>query len=66
MDADFALGKRSGYVFQIHASPTGYTINAAPEVYNGTGRRNFYSDESGVIHENWGPEPATAASAEFR
>jgi hypothetical protein len=44
----------------------GYTITAVPEVYNSTGRRSFYSDEAGVIRQNWAPEPATATSPEFK
>ena len=65
ISAEFALGKRSGYIFQIQSSPTGYTVTAVPEVFNRTGRRTFYSDETGVIRENWDAEPATENSKEF-
>lgn len=61
-----ADGKKSGYSFTVAPSPTGYTINANPEVYNSTGRRTFYSDQSQVIHQNWGQEPATPSSPEFK
>jgi hypothetical protein len=37
-----------------------------PKVYNSTGRRTFYSDQTLVIRENWGPEPATAQSPEIK
>lgn len=63
---DFALGKKSGYVFQIQASPTGYAVTAIPEAYNSSGRRSFYSDQTTVIRENWGPEPATPTSKEIK
>jgi hypothetical protein len=31
-----------------------------------SGRRSFYSDQTGTIRENWGAEPATAASPEVK
>ena len=63
---DFALGKKSGYIFQVQASPTGYTVNANPEAYGSSGRRTFFSDQTTVIRENWGPEPATLTSKEIK
>ncbi len=62
---DFAQGKKSGFVFQIQATPTGYAVTAVPEAYNSSGRRSFYSDQTTVIRENWGPEPATLTSKEI-
>jgi hypothetical protein len=44
----------------------GYVINANPIAYNSSGSRTFYSDQSMVIRENYGPEPATATSKELR
>ena len=61
-----AEGKNAGYVFVITATPTGYAVTATPEQFNTTGRRTFYSDASLVIHNNWGAEPATAASPEIK
>ncbi len=61
-----AEGKNAGYVFTVAPSPTGYTISAVPEQFNTTGRRTFYSDQSLVIHNNWGAEPATASSPEIK
>ena len=63
---DLALGKKSGYTFTVTASPTGYIVNANPDAYNSSGRRSFFSDQSLVIKENWGPEPATATSKEIK
>lgn len=59
-------GKNTGYVFTVTAIPTGYAVNANPEAFGNTGRRTFYSDQTQVIHQNWGQEPATANSPEFR
>jgi prepilin-type N-terminal cleavage/methylation domain-containing protein len=63
---DFALGIKSGYQFILQGGPNGYTLNVNPVVYNSTGRRSFFSDQTLVIRENWGPEPATATSKEIK
>jgi type IV pilus assembly protein PilA len=63
---DFAAGKKTGYVFTVQGSPTGYTVTAVPEVFNSTGRRTFFSDQTLVIRQNWGPEPATINSPELK
>jgi hypothetical protein len=41
-------------------------INANPVSYGNTGNRTFYSDQTMVIRENYGPEPATASSKEMK
>lgn len=63
---DLAQGTKSGYKFTMTGSPAGYVINAVPEAYNATGSRTFYSDQTMVIRENSGPEPATPQSKEIR
>lgn len=63
---DLALGKKTGYVFTVVGTKEGYTVTAVPEVFNTTGRRTFYSDQSLVIRQNWGSEPANANSPEFK
>ncbi|HET8547072.1 MAG TPA: prepilin-type N-terminal cleavage/methylation domain-containing protein [Bryobacteraceae bacterium] len=62
---DLALGRKSGYIFTVAGTPTGYQVNANPQSYNRDGRRTFYSDHTLVIRENWGQEPATVASPEL-
>ena len=43
------------------------SINANPIATIGTsGSRTFFSDQSMVIRENYGPEPATVNSKELR
>jgi len=63
---DFALGEKTGFKFTVTASKEGYTIVAVPTMFNQTGRRTFYSDQTLVIRENWGVEPATANSKEIK
>lgn len=63
---DLALGDKSGYKFVLAATPTGYTVNANPSVYNVNGSRTFFSDQSLVIREHYGQEAATAQSKEIK
>jgi type IV pilus assembly protein PilA len=63
---DLSTGTKGGYKFTMTGNPSGYVINAVPEAYNATGSRSFYSDQTMVIRENYGPEPATPQSKEIR
>lgn len=63
---DLAEGKKSGYVFTVSATPTGYAVSAVPESFNSSGRRTFYSDQTLVVRNNWSQEPATVSSAELK
>jgi prepilin-type N-terminal cleavage/methylation domain-containing protein len=63
---DLALGTKSGYKFEMAGCPQGYKINVNPVTYNSTGRRTFFSDQSLVIRENWGQEPANEQSPEIK
>ena len=63
---DLAKGEKGGYKFTLAGSPTGYTINANPVAFNNTGTRTFFSDQTLVIRQNYGSEPATAASGEIK
>jgi type IV pilus assembly protein PilA len=62
---DLALGEKQGYKFILTTIPGGYVINANPVTYNSSGSKSLYSDQSMVIRENFGPEPATAQSKEM-
>src|ERR1700692_1491011 len=63
---DLSEGKKSGYVFSVAATPTGYAITAVPETFNSSGRRTFYSDQTLVVRNNWSQEPANANSPEVK
>ena len=63
---DLANGEKQGYKFSLSATPGGYIINANPVNYGSSGSKTFYSDQTMVIRENNGPEPATAQSKEMR
>ncbi|HLK70155.1 MAG TPA: prepilin-type N-terminal cleavage/methylation domain-containing protein [Bryobacteraceae bacterium] len=64
ISTDLASGLKGGYKFTVAGTPGGYTINANPVVYGSDGTKTFYSDQTMVIRENYGPEPATASSKE--
>lgn len=63
---DLAKGEKGGYRFAVSGSPTGYTVNANPVAFNNTGTRTFYSDQTLVVRQNYGSEPATANSPEIK
>ena len=58
-------GHGTGYIFTMQGTPGGYSLNANPEQFGSSGRRTFFSDQTGVIRQNWTQEPATAASQEL-
>ncbi len=66
LPGDLASGDKSGYKFTVTGGPAGYAINAAPLAYNTSGSRTFFSDQSLVIRENYGQEPATVNSKEIK
>jgi type IV pilus assembly protein PilA len=63
---DLAEGKKSGYIYSVAATPTGYAVTAVPEAFNSSGRRTFYSDQTLVTRNNWSQEPANANSPEVK
>lgn len=62
--AGLASGTSNGYNFTLTQTPTGYAAVAVPKTFGSTGRRTFYTDQTGIIRENWGQEPATVTSPE--
>jgi len=62
---DLSQGEKQRYKFTLTGTQGGYTVIAVPVVYGTDGSKTFYSDQTGVIRENYGPEPATAQSHEF-
>jgi len=61
-----ASGDKDGYMFILAPTPSGYTIHANPKVLGISGRRTFYTDQNGLIRQNWSAEPASASSPEFK
>lgn len=66
ISGNLASGSTGGYNYTVTQTPTGYAALATPKVYNNTGRRSFYTDQSGVVRENSSQEPATANSPEIK
>ena len=63
---DLATGIKGGFKFVLEITPTGYRVIATPVAFNRDGRRSFYSDQTMVLRQNWGPDPATATSPEVQ
>ena len=62
VQADLASGIEGGYQFTLQGGPSVYTINASPLTLHRTGRKTFHPDQTQVVRENRGAEPASAAS----
>ena len=63
---DLSGGDKSGYKFTLTGNQGGYVIIANPVAFNSSGSRTFYSDQTMVIHQNYGQEPATVSSPELK
>jgi type IV pilus assembly protein PilA len=63
--AGLASGSASGYNFTVTPTPQGYAVTAVPKQFGSTGRRTFYSDQTGITRQNWTQDPATASSPEL-
>lgn len=63
---NLASGASGGYNFSVAATPQGYSVTAVPKAFGSTGRRTFYSDQTGVTRQNWGQDPATVTSPELK
>ena len=63
---DLSGGEKQGYKFTFTGNAGGYVINANPTAFGNSGSRTFYSDQSMVIRQNYGPENATANSSEMK
>ena len=61
---DLAGGEKGGYRFRLEDRSGSYAIHAEPIKFGVHGSRTFYSDDSMIIHENRGADPATAESPE--
>jgi len=64
--ASLSSGDKDGYIFTLAGTPSGYTLNANPKVFNTSGRRTFFSDQNMIVHQNWSAEPANASSPELK
>jgi prepilin-type N-terminal cleavage/methylation domain-containing protein len=61
-----ASGSAGGYNFTVTQTPQGYGVSAVPKSFGSTGRRTFYTDQTGIIRQNWTQEPATDKSEELK
>lgn len=66
ISGNLASGTSSGYNFAVTQTPGGYGVSAMPKTFGSTGRRTFYTDQTGVIRENWSQDPATPTSSEIK
>ena len=63
---DLAEGKKSGFLYTLQVTQTGYAVTAIPEKFSSSGRRSFYSDQTLGVRNSWTAEPANANSPEIK
>jgi type IV pilus assembly protein PilA len=56
-----ADGKKNGYIYSIKRAADGYVLTAVPETLK-SNSRNFYSDQTLTIRNDWSPQFATLTS----
>jgi type IV pilus assembly protein PilA len=66
ISSNLASGSTGGYNYTVTQTPSGFAAVAVPKVYNNTGRRSFYLDQTGIIRESTTQEPANANSPEMK
>jgi type IV pilus assembly protein PilA len=64
LDDTLASRVGTGYRFTLAEKRGGYIVSAVPRASD-AGGHTFYSDETMVVREQSGPDPATATSPEF-
>jgi prepilin-type N-terminal cleavage/methylation domain-containing protein len=64
--SELIAGEKSGYKFRVDETSTGYAIHAEPVKFKVNGSRTFFSDETMILRQHSGPEPATAESEEAK
>lgn len=64
--ASLASGDKDQYNFVMTATPAGYTLTAQPKVYNSSGRKSFYTDQTMAVRVSLSAEAANASSPEVK
>ena len=62
---DLAAGDKGLYKFAVTGDGNVYSATATPKTYGTDGSRSFFMDQSMVMREHYGPEPATANDKEL-
>jgi prepilin-type N-terminal cleavage/methylation domain-containing protein len=64
--ATIASPEKDGYLFAMVLTRSGYALLGSPRIYALNGRRTFYVNQDGVVHESRGERPASADSPVFK
>jgi hypothetical protein len=62
---DNSVSDISGFRLTLTGTQSGYVVSAMPKVFR-PGSRTFYSDQTMVVHEHFGPEQATLQDPELK
>ena len=61
VDDVLGSGTKDGYYFTTSGGTISFILNANPIVFNSTGKRSFFADESGVIRYTTTNAPASSS-----
>ena len=59
INSHLAAGSVDGYSVEVEVGSFGYSVKARPMVWGRDGRRSFFSDQTGEIHQSWEDRAAT-------
>ena len=62
---DLASGEKGLYKFAVTGDGSVYAVTATPVTYGTSGSRSFFMDQTMVMREHYGPEPATPNDKEL-
>ncbi len=62
ISSELASGKKHGHIFSLRGTPNSYQITVKPDGPSKADSHTLFSDQSQIIRENHGREPATAQS----
>lgn len=62
LSGEIASGNYAGFLIEVRASQSGFSVQAWPTAYKETGFASYYADSTGVIRRQWGPNRATKNS----
>jgi hypothetical protein len=61
VDRELAQERVAGHKVVLRSTTAAYVIQTEPIEWGRTGWRSFYSDQTRVVHQSWGPALATAS-----
>jgi hypothetical protein len=65
VNRELAQGRAVGHTVVLRATDSTYVVQTEPIEWGRTGFRSFYSDQTQVVHQSFGPALATVSDLEL-